>query len=532
MNLISRLIFGLFCTGFFGTTFAQPFTHADSLRGGYGSSRDWWDVKHYELTVRFDIENKSLSGSNRMTYSKLKNTQNAVLQFDLQTPMIVDSVLDGNQKLTVKKDGNAYFVTPSSTASTLTVYFHGQPKVAKMPPWDGGIIWSKDKNGKPWVSIACQNIGASVWFPCKDSQMDEPDSVDMFFSVPAELQCVSNGRLQHVSETTSGYKTFHWKVNNPINNYCIIPYIGDYEHIKEIYSGENGPLDIEFWFLKSEREKAKKTFLEIPKTLKAFEYWFGPYPFYNDGYKLVHAPFLGMEHQSAIAYGNGFQPGYKGTDLSGTGIGLKWDFIVVHETGHEWFGNNITSADIADMWVHEAFTNYSEVLYTTYHFSVAEGDKYCRGLRKNILNDKPIIGAYGVQNEGSTDMYYKGANMLHTIRCIVNNDSLFRATLRGMNLAFAHKIVTGNEVENYLSTAFKWDLKPVFDQYLRTTQIPKLEVRYSKNKVRYRWTNCIPEFNLPIRTATGIYPASTRWTKQSYSYKKQFDLHPNMYVGK
>ncbi len=332
------------------------------------------------------------------------------------------------------------------------------------------------------------------------------------------------------SSSESGWTRFDWLVKNPINNYCIVPYIGDYVNVHRDYKGEKGMLSVDFWTLRANQPKAEKRIGEALRTIEAMEYWFGPYPFYEDGYKLVETPHLGMEHQSAIAYGNGFQNGYKGTDLSGTGIGMQWDFIIVHESGHEWFGNNITSKDIADMWIHESFTNYSESLFTEYFFSKKEGETYCRGLRKNIENDKPIIGAYGVQNEGSGDMYYKGANMLQTIRIVVNNDSLFRSMLRGLNTVFYHQQVTTELIENYMSQTLKLDLKPVFDQYLRTTKVPVLEMQFGKGIVKYRWINCVSDFNLPIRTTSGVYPASTKWTKQKMIYKKQFDIDPNMYI--
>ena len=509
------------------------FTHADSLRGGYGDSRSWWDLQAYDLNVKFDIASKTISGVNLIRFSSEKNLKNKTLQIDLQSPMVLDSAIFKGQRLFVKDDGSAHFVTIVSSELTneIQIYFHGSPKVAKLPPWDGGIIWAKDSNGKPWVTIACQNLGASVWFPCKDSQVDEPQNgVTMHFTVPDGLVCVSNGSSTGKSAAEMGWTSYNWVVKNPINNYCMIPYIGDYVNVHRDYKGEKGMLSIDFWTLRANQSKAEKRIGEALRTIEAMEYWFGPYPFYEDGYKLVETPHLGMEHQGAIAYGNGFQNGYKGTDLSGTGIGMKWDFIIVHESGHEWFGNNITSKDIADMWIHESFTNYSESLFTEYFFSKKEGETYCRGLRKNIENDRSIIGAYGVQNEGSSDMYYKGANMLQTIRSVVNNDTLFRSMLRSLNTNFYHQQVTTEQIENYMSQVLKMDLKPVFDQYLRTTKIPVLEMQFGKDFVKYRWTNCVSDFNLPIRTASGVYSASTKWTKQKLIYKKQFDVDLNMYI--
>ncbi len=517
-------------------SFSQhSFTHADSLRGGYGPGRDWWDLTAYDLSVQFDPTNKVISGVNVMLFdvTKLNETGKHEMQIDLQAPMVLDSVVALNKTLTFRKDGNAYFFEPILTETNkqlVKFYFHGSPQEAKLPPWDGGIIWKKDKNGLPWITIACQGLGASVWFPCKDSQVDEPQSVTMHYTVPDPLFCVSNGTFEGKKAAKNGYSTYSWSVKNPINNYCMIPYIGDYVNIHDHYTGEKGNLEVDFWALSYHKDKAQQQFAEAFRTLEALEYWFGPYPFYKDGYKLVEAPHLGMEHQSAVAYGNGFQNGYKGTDLSGTGVGLKWDFIIVHESGHEWFGNNITSKDVADMWIHESFTNYSEVLFTDYFFGPQDAERYCVGLRKNILNDKPIIGPYGVQEEGSGDMYYKGANMLHTIRTLVNNDSLFRATLRGLNQQFYHQTVSTNEVETYMSDRLKMNLAPIFDQYLRQKNIPVLHIKRKGNKVKYKWTNCIHDFDMSIATNLGTLKCSTSWSKISVKNSDALIINPNLYI--
>ncbi|AEA42172.1 M1 family metallopeptidase [Fluviicola taffensis] len=523
------------------------FSHADSIRGHYGSSRNWWDLKHYDLSVTFDIDKKEIHGKNVITFSTEPVSgvyQNRFLQIDLQDPMVIDSViLSGWFHISledIKQDGNAYFI-PYQEANhkqkedtELTIYFHGKPRIAKRAPWDGGIIWSKDPNGKPWITIACQGLGASVWFPCKDSQFDEPDNgVTMHYTCPSYLVCVSNGLFVGKEINNMGQSTYSWKVSNPINNYCMIPYVGDYVNMHEHFAGEKGSLEIDYWVLRGNEEKAKKHFQDAPKTLKAFEYWFGPYPFYEDGYKLVEAPHLGMEHQSAVAYGNGFKNGYMGTDLSGTGIGLKWDFIIVHESGHEWFGNNITSKDIADMWIHEAFTCYSETLFTDYWFGKEDADTYCQGLRKNIKNDKPIIGPYTVNTEGSGDMYYKGANMLHTIRTIYGNDSLFRVMLRKMNATFYHQTVTTQQIEQFMSKELGMNLTPIFEQYLRTKKLPTLQLKYSKKKVKYRWVNCVAGFNMPIMNEKQKLVCTSKWNSYSIEHDySSFELNKNLYVLK
>jgi aminopeptidase N len=515
------------------TTVCAQFTISDSLRGGYGKGRDWWDLKHYELSVDFDAETKTLRGSNKMTFdivqSKLgRNNLNPEIQIDLQDPMIIDSIRlhnagpyslqTGSQG---KRIGNAYlFEVPPGwlqkyPTAEITVWYHGKPKEAVNPPWDGGVIWKKDPNGNPWITVACQGLGASVWFPCKDSQIDEPDNgAVMHYTCDSKLVCVSNGRFVVRKDLPHGRSTYTWEVTNPINNYCMIPYIGDYVNMHEHYQGEKGMLELDYWVIRGNEEKAAQQFKDAPRTIEAFEYWFGPYPFYEDGYKLVEAPHLGMEHQSAVAYGNGYRNGYLGKDLSGTGGGLLWDFIIVHESGHEWFGNNITSKDIADMWIHESFTNYSETLFMDYWFGSEKANAYCIGLRRSIFNDRPIIGPYGVNTEGSGDMYYKGANMLHTIRQLVHNDTTFRMMLREMNAKFYHRTVTTQEIEQFMSDYLKLDLASVFDQYLRSKYPPTLETKYGKKKMRYRWINTVEGFDMPVLLDNyGWIEPSSKWKK-------------------
>ena len=536
---------------FYSSISIGQFTHADSLRGSYGPARSWWDVTKYDLHVKFNLEDSSISGWNIITFKVLKKGN--LMQIDLQEPLVIDSIFEINEtpsepkrtaykKEKVKsyyKDGNAYFVSTTNnnlqTTNKLIVYYHGKPHVAKNAPWDGGIVWARDKNKNPLISIACEGLGASVWYPCKDHQSDEPDSAELHITSPSELVSVSNGRLRSKIDNKDGTSTYSWAVVNPINNYCIIPYIGKYVNFNEVYKGEKGNLEMNYWVLDYNLEKAKKQFTDAPKMMKAFEYWFGPYPFYEDGYKLVDAPHPGMEHQSAIAYGNSYQNGYYGRgDLSGTGWGMKWDFIIVHESGHEWFGNNITSKDIADMWIHESFANYSETLFTEYYYGKKAASEYVIGIRKRIVNDIPIIGPYGVNKEGSSDMYYKGGNMLHTIRQIINNDEKFRMILRGLNKTFYHKTVTSKQVEDYINKNSGIDFSKVFDQYLRTIMIPTLEYKIQKRNLFYRWTNCVKGFNMPVKIMllknqySFIYP--TEIFKQIKINDKDLKADDNFYI--
>lgn len=531
--------------------FAQSkYTRQDSLFGSNTPQRSWWDVQRYDISVTPDYDTKTIKAKNTITYTIIADKHNDYLQFDLQKPLEVDSVYY-NGKVYINypakpyyNEGDHYFIplpkADMGSTQSLTIVYHGKPKEAVRPPWDGGWLWTKDKQGRPWISVACEDDGASLWYPCKDSWSDEPDGgASLTVTVPGVMTVVGNGRLK-TKTTANGMTSFRWEVTAPINAYNIIPYIGSYTNFSDTLSGEKGALDLNYWVLDYELEKAKKQFTQVKQTMRAFEHWFGPYPFYEDGYQLVQAPYLGMEHQSAVAYGNEFKNGYLGGDLSGTGWGLKWDYIIVHESGHEWFGNNITAKDIADMWIHEGFTDYSETLFTEYYYGKGAGNEYTQGLRSNIANDRPIIGPYNVHKDGSGDMYYKGSNLIHTIRQIINDDSTFRQILRGLNKDFYHQTVTTKQVEEYISKQNGKDFSKVFDQYLRTTKIPMLEYSIKEKSISFRWTNCVSGFSMPLKVnlgredkqATLLLPA-TKWTTlqlADWFTGKTFEIDKNFYI--
>ncbi len=421
---------------------------------------------------------------------------------------------------------------------TITVYYRGKPRVALRAPWDGGFVWAHDSLGNPWIATANEGLGASVWWPNKDFLADEPDSQRIAITINDSVMDVSNGRLRRTTHNADGTTTYEWFVRNPINNYDVAVNAAKYAHIADVYHGERGTLTLDFYPLAYHADTARKQFQQAKSMLKCFEHWFGPYPWYEDGYKLVETPHLGMEHQSAVAYGNHYKNGYLGRDLSQTGWGLKWDFIIVHESAHEWFGNNITAKDQADMWIHEAFANYAENLYTECLYGKAAGAAYVIGTRRLVRNDRPIIAPYGVNAEGSGDMYYKGGNMLHTIRQLVDNDERWRAVLRGLNANFWHQTVTAAQIENYMSEKSGVDLSKVFDEYLRTTKIPTLEYRISGDTLSYRWTNVVPGFAMPVRVTLGgagyawVHPTAT-WQSTAAHLRSpdEFRVDPNFYVN-
>lgn len=518
------------------------YSRDDTLRGSITPERAWWDLTFYRLNVRVDPSSRSISGHNEVQYKVLEPKQ--VLQIDLQPPLRIDSVKQDGQILAAQQAGtNAYFIPlkkeqQAGARETLTVWYSGKPRAAKRAPWDGGFSWSADDAGRPFAATSCQGLGASVWWPCKDHAYDEPDSQAIVITVPNGLTDVSNGRLRRITENADSTRSFEWFVSNPINNYGVNVNIGNYTHFADTFQGEKGLLTLDYYVLPENLAKAKTQFQQVKPMLRAFEHWFGPYPFYEDGYKLVEVPYLGMEHQSSVTYGNGYRNGYLGVDLSGTGWGKKWDFIIIHESGHEWFANNITYRDIADMWIHESFTNYSEGLYTEYMFGKEAGAEYVRGCRKLIENKSPIVGVYNVNAEGSSDMYYKGGNMLHTIRQIVDDDEKWRAILRGLNRDFYHQTVDGADVEAYLIKHSGKNLQKVFDQYLRNTSIPVLEYRRTKNKVEYRWANCVEGFDMPVKVTLQagayafIYP-TTEWKSSPchLGKKEEIQVDDNFYIG-
>ncbi|PQJ12456.1 peptidase M1 [Flavipsychrobacter stenotrophus] len=565
------------------TTFA--FAHADTLRGSNGRGRDWWDVKKYWLQVSFDTARQSIKGFSDIEFSVVKTARDS-MQIDLQDPMVVDSVIlieeytDSTNRdridallskrparpglkvdpiyttyihrdrtlLSVKKENNVWWVIsdfsklnkkdPDSLRSrSLMVYFHGSPRKAVNPPWDGGFSWKHDSTGKPWIAVSCQGLGASVWWPCKDAQWDEPDNgMDICLDVPRGLAAISNGRFVDTSKADiPGYLSWTWKVKNPINNYDVSFYIGDYVHWHDTLEGENtedGELNLDFWVLRYNEDRARKQFAVVPQMIHCFEYWMGPYPFYEDGYKLVEAPYLGMEHQSAVAYGNKYKMGYMGFDRTGTDIGMKFDYIIIHESGHEWFGNSVTAKDMADNWIHEGITTYSESLFAECLLGKEKGQAYCRGEWRNIDNDKPMIGPYGVNEEGSNDIYDKGAAIMHMIRVLANgDDEKFRQILRGLSKNFYHQTVTTQQVEAYIATRTGLDLTAFFNQYLRQANIPKLEYKIKHKKLTYKFTGVVSGFTLPIPITDGnttitINPTdksqTVKWKGKNVEFSKDF----------
>ena len=506
------------------TCFSQPYSRQDSLRGMVTPERAWWDLNFYHLDIKVDIDNKTVSGSNLIRYTVLEEKDK--MQVDLQLPMEISRIIQDEKELKFKRDSNAYYVhlsEPQVRGSTneLTIFYEGKPRVAPNPPWDSGMVWEKDNKGRPFAASVSWGDGSSQWWPCKDHMYDEVDSMKFSINVKDDLVAVGNGRLVRTDQKADGTKTYHWYIKNPINNYGVNFNIANYANFSDVFEGENGPLDCDYWVLEQNLNRAKKQFKQAHLTLEAFEYWFGPYPFYEDSYKLVETPYLGMEHQSATAYGNNYQNGYRGRDLSLSGWGRKFDYLIIHETGHEWFACNITYKDMADIWIHEGFTTYSEGLYVEYHFGKEAGSDYQRGIRDNIANDIPLIGDYEINDLNySGDNYPKGATILHMLRQIVNDDEKWREILRGLNKTFYHQTVTTKQIEDYIAKESGLNLDAFWNQYLRTNQVPVFEYYFANEQLIYRWMNCIDEFDMPLKVSIND---EEKWLKPTKSWQ-QMDL--------
>lgn len=523
------------------------YSRKDSLRGGNSNLKSSYDLSHYHLDVFIDPVKESIKGKNTFNFSVVNNLTQ--LQFDLYDYLNLEKIVYHGKSLKFTREYNAVIVDFPATLKkgshdSLTVYYNSFSKekddFAKVRAFSSRI----DANGKPWMSTSCQGSGASTWWPSKeDGGADEVDSMLISITVPKGFVNVSNGRLKKTTTLKNGDVRFDWYINSPINNYCVSANIGDYISIKDSFKGEKGNLDIEYWVLKENKKKAKAYFPDqVKNMLTAFEHWFGPYPFYEDSYKLVDATYVGMEHQSAITYGNEYKFGYsrwKTPDISKTGHGLKFDYIIIHESGHEWFGNSITAKDVADWWIHESFTTYSEALYIDYHFGKKASQEYVHGQRMEIANDMPVQGPYGVNRSGSKDKYFKGAVLLNMIRSIINDDEKWRSILRGMGQRFYHQTTDYNEVVDYISEQADIDLKPVFEQYLKKTSIPTLELRKDEGKYYVRWISEIYDFNMPVAIRVKgkeyqLIKPSTKWMEIPFNVPSLEDIEVdtfNFYIG-
>jgi aminopeptidase N len=493
----------------------------DTLKGSITEGRKWWDLKHYDLSITTNINQKSITGRNRISFETVERVTNYSMQIDLQAPLIIDSAIFDQKRAPISKEEDAWFIKlpdqKYKSQHVVDIYYSGKPKESLNPPWDGGVSWTTDSLGRPWITLGAQLVGASVWFPCKEHQSDEPEQgASISITVPDTLQAVANGRMTSQIANGDGTATYKWSVVSPINNYGIAFYIGEYTRVPISYKGIKGNLDTDYWVLDYNVAKVKSYLkLEVEKTLKTFEYWFGAYPFYEDSFKLVEAPYPGMEHQSAVAYGNGFK--YGRVKFNNLGYwDLQTDRLVVHEIAHEWFGNNITVNDITENWIHEGFAGFAEELFIENQYGKKASKEFFEfrtiGKTKNL---EPLIGRYGIFETGGSYMYLRGWKLIHMLRTIIDDDKKFRSILQGLSAKFYHKTINSKDVEAFISRKSGKDFIPLFDQYLRNKEIPTFEYKLTGNKMLYRYNDCISGFEMPIKTSL----TKGKWLQPTLKWK-------------
>jgi len=507
-------------------------TRANILRGAYGPYRANNDLLYYHLDVRVDPEKKFISGKNTVRFKMLKN--DARIQLDLNPTLHIDKILFGTTELKYEREFGAVFVDFPKTLRagrvyTIDFYYSGNPlETGRF----GGIAFRKDPSGHPWINTACEGIGASIWWPNKDQWRDEVESMQISVSIPNDLVDVSNGKFMGKTDLGDGYTRWDWFVHYPINNYDVSLNIGNYQH----FSDHLGGLPLDFYALPEDLDKAKKQFVQAKGMLEAYQHYFGEYPFKKDGYKLIEAPYSGMEHQSAVTYGNHFANGYLERDWTGVGVSLKFDFIIIHESGHEWFGNAVTAADPSDMWIHEGWTTYLECLYVEYMFGHDDAIQYVNGYKAKVKNTVPIIAERGVNAEPPQDMYFKGALFLNTLRSVVNDDPRWWKLIHDLYQRFKYKNIMTEDIVQFFNRRTGKDMTPIFNQYLRRTAIPTLELKFhgADGTVSYRWKADEPGFAMPVRVGKKdnwqLIQATTDWqTMRSPLTKDEFGVATDLY---
>jgi len=498
----------------------KPPTKDDLLRGGYGPYRANNDLLYYRLKLKVNPVAKSIAGSNLVRFRMLQDGQR--IQMELTPELTLDQIVFDGRVLTYDREERTLYIDFPRTLRKgelieMTIAYHGQPVTQGR---FGCFSFDKDKAGKPWITTACEGEGASVWWPNKDQWLDEPqEGMEIDVSVPNGLMDVSNGHFAGTRPMPDNYTEWRWLVSYPINNYDVALNIGDYKTWHETHTnketGETTPMD--FYALPQDLDKAKVQFEQAQGMMDAYEHYFGEYPFDQDGYKLVEVPYAGMEHQSAVAYGNHFENGYYGRDWTGVGISPKFDFIIIHESGHEWFGNAITAKDRSDMWIHEGWTTYLEVLYVEYRWGKADAIRYVNGLKPKVQNERPIIPPHDTNAEPPQDQYFKGALMLNTLRSVIDDDAKWFADIKAFYNHFKYQTIMTEDVVAWWNARTGMDLTPFFNQYLRHKDIPTLELKFDDNGgVSYRWKADEAGFAMPVKIGdpahwTLVTPTTKEW---------------------
>jgi aminopeptidase N len=478
-------------------------SRAELLRGEYGRYRANNDLLYYDLDVRIDPAKKWISGRNSVRFKMLKDDTR--IQLELYANLSVDRIVHDGRELKYTRDHNTVYIDfPDTLRSgrTYTIDFHYSGAPLEVGRFDA-LAFKKDPAGGDWINTANEGVGSSVWWPSKDQWRDEPEGMDIRVSVPNPLVNVSNGRFVAKTDLGDGYTKWHYRVHYPINSYNVSLNIANYVHFGETM----GELTLDYYVLPANLENARRQFAQVKPMMEAFQKYFGPYPFPKDGYKLIEVPYSGMEHQSAVTYGNRFANGYLERDWTGVGVSLKFDFIIIHETAHEWFGNAVSAAEQSDMWIHEAWATYMECLYVEHMFGYDDALKYTNGYKTKIGNKEPIIVQRGLARDPNQDQYFKGALFLHTLRSVVGDVKWFKL-IRDVYDQFKYKNIMTEELVALVNKQLSQDLTPVFDQYLRRAALPVLELTFNEAEqlVWYRWNADETAFAMPIGVGD-----PTRW---------------------
>ena len=507
-------------------------SRADILRGEYSQWRANNDLLSYDLDIRVDPDKKFIGGKNTIRFRMLKDDTR--IQLDLFANLKVDKILQGATGLKYTRELGTVFVDFPATlkknsVQSIDFYYSGSPQETGR---FGGISFRKDPAGRHWITTACQGIGASVWWPNKDQQRDEVENMRLRVAIPSALTDVSNGRLTGKTDLGDGYTRYDWAINYPINNYCVSLNIGHYEH----FSDKLGDLTMDFYCLPENLEKAKRQFAQAKPMMEVFQKYFGDYPFKKDGYKLIEVPYSGMEHQSAVTYGNRFANGYLERDWTGVGVSMKFDFIIVHESAHEWFGNSITGSDVSDMWIQEGWATYAECVYVEGMFGRQDALKYTNGYKAKVRNQQPIVTTREKNQTPSQDQYFKGALFLHTLRSVIDNDTRWWKLVRDYSNRFKYRNILTEDVVKFFNEQSGKNLTPIFDQYLRQAALPVLELRFqeSEGNVSYRWKADTKDFSMPVKVGRRanwqLIQPTTQWqTMKTVLKKEDFEVATDLY---
>jgi len=520
---MKKIIFSLLICTFFSCQENRPhgnqynlpeLTPNNNLIGNLNENRSSYRVSFYDINIDFDIDHKSLAGFVTIKAESIRDLNK--LQIDLAENLNIKKITYENKELSFSREFDAILIDFNSTIVKgsifeFTVFYDGIPQSADNPPWAGGFTWSKDKNGRDWIAVSCEGEGARIWWPNKDHITAEGDSVRMKYTVPSNTVAVGNGKLRNII-TKNNKSTYEWFVGNPINNYNISVQIGNYVAVQDTFIKDDTIHNMNHYVLDYNKELASNYFTQSKEVIRFYEKYFGDYQWYEDGYKLIEVPYLGMEHQSAVTYGNGFSI-YNGVRSKSWPMYGVIDPLIIHETGHEWFGNSVTASDPTHIWIHEGLQVYSEAIYFEDKFKSYEvGVHYLNTLKNRIVNEVPIVGN---ENENHWalhgDTYMKGAWVMHTLRSTINDDKSWFEILKEFMEENAKGFVNTRDFFDKVNEITGDDYWYFAEQYFYSSAQPELEYYQTDNEFFYRWNNVNENFSMPIDllingSSTRVFP--------------------------